>query len=220
MGDRRAVLRHGEQVLLRVVDGLRDRERNLARLAVADADAVDLVADHDERREREAPAALDDLGDTVDLDHALLELANFLAGDHFTFDNYSKLQSSLTRGLCEGLDASVVQVAAAVEHDGLDAGLLRGLGDRLADLGCLIRLVALERLLQAEPARAGERAAGLVVDQLGEDSLVRAEDGEARPLGRARDLAANPAMTALARLACGDECSCALPDLPADDLVA
>src|SRR5581483_1778003 len=60
VGDRRAVLRDGEEALLRVLDGLRDRERNLARLAVADADAVDLVADDDERREREPPAALDD----------------------------------------------------------------------------------------------------------------------------------------------------------------
>jgi hypothetical protein len=48
------------------------------RLAVADADPVDLVADDDERREREPPAALDDLGDAVDLDHALLELAGLL----------------------------------------------------------------------------------------------------------------------------------------------
>ncbi len=45
VGDRLAVLGDREQVLLRVVDGLRDRERNLARLPVADADAVDLVAD-------------------------------------------------------------------------------------------------------------------------------------------------------------------------------
>ena len=48
---------------------------NLARLAVADADAIDLVADDDERREREAPAALDDLRNAVDLDDALLQLA-------------------------------------------------------------------------------------------------------------------------------------------------
>jgi hypothetical protein len=48
---------------------------DLARLAVADADPVDLVADDDERREREPPAALHDLGDAVDLDHALLELS-------------------------------------------------------------------------------------------------------------------------------------------------
>src|SRR5215831_17367801 len=45
--DRRAVLRHGEEVLLRVLDGLGDSQRHLARLAVADADTVDLVADHD-----------------------------------------------------------------------------------------------------------------------------------------------------------------------------
>src|SRR3954470_10987036 len=73
--DRLAVLRDGKEVLLRVVDGLRDGERNLARLPVADADAVDLVADHDKRGEREPPAALDDLGDAIDLDHALLELS-------------------------------------------------------------------------------------------------------------------------------------------------
>ena len=84
MRDRLAVLRHREQVLLRVVDGLRDRERNLARLAVAEADAVDLVADHDERGEREPPAALDHLGDAVDLDHALLELSRFAATSMLT----------------------------------------------------------------------------------------------------------------------------------------
>src|SRR3954465_15272100 len=84
--DRRPVLGDGEEVLLRVLDGLGDRERDLARLAVADAHAVNLVADHDERREREPPAALDDLGDAVDLDHALLQLAAlaFLAPNHFT----------------------------------------------------------------------------------------------------------------------------------------
>src|SRR5919108_531934 len=86
MRDRRALLRHGEEVLLRVVDSLRDRERDLARLAVADADAVDLVADHDQGGEREPPSAFDDLGDPVDLDDALLELALSFALDHFTFD--------------------------------------------------------------------------------------------------------------------------------------
>src|SRR6185312_15112341 len=84
--DRRTVLRHGEHVLLRVVDRLRDRERHLTRLAVAEADPVDLVADHDERREREPPAALDDLGDTVDLDHALLQLASLLAPHDFSLN--------------------------------------------------------------------------------------------------------------------------------------
>src|SRR4029079_3700149 len=78
VGDRLAVLRHREEVLLGVVHRLRDRERHLPGLAVAHAYAIDLVAAHHERREREAPAALHDLGDTVDLDHALLELAGLL----------------------------------------------------------------------------------------------------------------------------------------------
>ena len=74
VGDRAAVLGHAEEVLLGALDALLDRERNLVGLAVADADDFAFVADDDERREREAPAALDDLGDAVDLDDALLEV--------------------------------------------------------------------------------------------------------------------------------------------------
>src|SRR5919197_3164080 len=84
--DRRAVLRNGEEVLLRVLDRLGDRKRHLARLAVADPDTIDLVADHHECGEREAASALDDLGEAVDLDDALLELAALLALDHRTLD--------------------------------------------------------------------------------------------------------------------------------------
>ena len=74
VGDRRAVLGHPEEVLLRALDALLDRHRDLVGLAVADADDALLVAHHDQRGEREAPAALDDLGDAVDLDDALLEV--------------------------------------------------------------------------------------------------------------------------------------------------
>src|SRR3954466_9285021 len=74
MGDRRAVLRHAEQVLLRALDALLDRERDLVGLAVADADDLALVAHDHEGREREPPAALDDLGDAVDLDDPLLQV--------------------------------------------------------------------------------------------------------------------------------------------------
>src|SRR5205823_7575845 len=143
--DRRAVLRHREEILLRVVDGLGDRERHLARLPVADADAVDLVADHDERREREAPAALDDLRDAVDLDHALLELARLSC-----ISGHLEPESSYARAVCQRLHASVVEVAAPVEDDGLDAGLLRARSEALADLGRLLSLRSLERL-QLEP---------------------------------------------------------------------
>src|SRR5215217_8716615 len=86
--DGRALLGHLEEVLLRVVDGLRDGERDLAGLAVPDAHAADLVPDHHERGEREAPASFDDLRDTVDLDHALLQLARVVIQVPFdlTFD--------------------------------------------------------------------------------------------------------------------------------------
>ena len=74
VGDRAAVLGHAEEVLLGPLDALLDRQRHLVRLAVADADDFVFVADDDQRGEREAPAALDDLGDAVDLDDALLEI--------------------------------------------------------------------------------------------------------------------------------------------------
>jgi hypothetical protein len=54
---------------------LPDRLRHLARLAVAEADAALLVAHHDERRKAEAPAALYDLGDAVDVHQPVDELA-------------------------------------------------------------------------------------------------------------------------------------------------
>ena len=63
-----------EEVLLGRLHTLLDGERDLVGLAVADADDVALVADDHEGREGEAAAALDDLRDAVDLDHALLEV--------------------------------------------------------------------------------------------------------------------------------------------------
>ena len=54
---------------------LADRFRHFARLAVAEADAALLVADDDECCKAEAPAALDDLGDAVDVDELVDEFA-------------------------------------------------------------------------------------------------------------------------------------------------
>jgi hypothetical protein len=74
MGDRGAVLGHAEQVLLGPLDTLLDGDRNLVGLAVANADDRLLVTHDHQGREREAPAALDDLGDAVDLDDPLLQV--------------------------------------------------------------------------------------------------------------------------------------------------
>src|SRR5215813_7904223 len=67
--------RHARKVALGGVGRLADRLRHLARLAVAVTDPALLVAHDDEGREAEAPAALHHLGDAVDRNELLGELA-------------------------------------------------------------------------------------------------------------------------------------------------
>ena len=67
--------RHPDQAALGRLGRLADRLRHLARLAVAEADPALLVADHDQRGETEAPAALHHLGDAVDVDELVGEFA-------------------------------------------------------------------------------------------------------------------------------------------------
>jgi len=84
--------RHPRQPALGGVGGLADRFRNLARLAVAEADAALLVADDDERGEAEAPAAFHHLGHTVDVHELVDKLAVALfrfAPFTFTFTCHS-----------------------------------------------------------------------------------------------------------------------------------
>src|SRR4051794_29437899 len=66
--------RHADHGPLRLLGRLADRLRHLARLAGAPADPALLVAHDDERREAEAPAAFDHLGDAVDGDELVLQL--------------------------------------------------------------------------------------------------------------------------------------------------
>jgi len=65
---------HEDQILLRVLDRLADGLRHLVGLAQPHAHVTAPVAHDDERRERETPAALDDLGHAVDGDHTVVEL--------------------------------------------------------------------------------------------------------------------------------------------------
>src|SRR5918998_920415 len=46
----------------------------------------------------------------------------------------SKFQAALARALRERRNTAVIAIAAAVEHAGLDAGVLRPLGEKLAGL--------------------------------------------------------------------------------------
>ena len=128
-----------------------------------------------------------------------------------------KRQAPLARTFGERLDPAVVLVAAAVEDGGLDPGRLGPLGQQFAGLrGALGRGERAQ--LRLDPVDRGQRVPGDVVDQLGEDALVGAVDGEARTLGRAGDPRADAAAAAQAALPAWSARSCALTDLPGDDL--
>src|SRR5215469_2112762 len=71
MRDRAPDPRDAEERLLGGLDALGDRGWHLFGLAVTDSDHAVAVAHHDQCREAEPPATLNDLGDAVDRDHAL-----------------------------------------------------------------------------------------------------------------------------------------------------
>src|SRR5437588_710164 len=135
--------RNADQIALRRIRRLANRLRHFACLAVAVTDAALLVADDDERREAEAPAALHHLRHTVDVDELVDELARLvaLAGAGafalvwFTchLSSSSKLQTCFARRVGQRLDATVIEITAAIEHHVLDALLGRALGDEPAD---------------------------------------------------------------------------------------
>src|SRR5690349_7395632 len=113
-------------------------------------------------------------------------------GSWGSWNRPSKVQAALAGAFGQGLDTAVVLVAAAVEHGGLDAGGLRALREQLAGLVGL-----LHRLERAQvglgPVDRGQRAAAVVVDELGEHAAVGAEDADARALGGAVHLRADAA---------------------------
>ena len=106
---------------------------------------------------------------------------------------FSEAEPAGPGGVGQRLDAPVVDVAPAVKRHSLDVGRLAQLGDPGTDeLGGA--LVPARRPAQLLPDLRGqrrgrdERRAGGVVDDLGVDVVVGAEDGEARPLGLALEL--------------------------------
>ena len=67
--------RHADERALGSFRRLANSFRNFARLAVTETDAALLVADNDQRGETKAPAALHHLGDAIDVDELVDELA-------------------------------------------------------------------------------------------------------------------------------------------------
>ena len=196
-GDRRVLERHEDQVLLGVLDRLADRLRHLVRLAESDAHVTAAVAHHHEGGEGEPPAALDDLGHPVDGDHPVVQVQR--AGIDLASATQSarpiiprpSTRTSESAGACrvgQRLHPPVILVAAAVEHHvpdarapspaapaarppALAAATLPPRAWPGAELGC----AAVHR---------DERAARLVVDDLGVDVIQAAEHRQPRPLRR------------------------------------
>src|SRR5690606_35704880 len=79
-----------------LLDALRDRQRDLAGLAVADTDHAVAVTHDDERREAEATTALDDLRHAVDGHDALEELAVLAAATAATVVTRGALAAATT----------------------------------------------------------------------------------------------------------------------------
>ena len=104
------------------------------------------VADHHDRGEAEPPSALDHLGDAIDVDQAIDQLAvlalvaargmSLLASHQRAIQILciSEDQAAGARRIGQRLDPAMVAVRAAVEHHRLDAGAFRPLGNQLADL--------------------------------------------------------------------------------------
>src|SRR5690606_11962562 len=89
-------------------------------------------------------------------------------------------QAGFARGVGQGLHPAMVQVAATVEDDVLDALLDRALGHEGADAGGGVLVRALFLLLAFQRGGGRERHAVLIIDDLGVDVLGRAEDRQAR----------------------------------------
>src|SRR5581483_12020926 len=93
-----------------------------------------------------------------------------------------ELEAAFAGRVCERLDAPMIDVATAVEHDLGDAGGLGALSDLLAHGGGGRHVPGLGFLavLFVGRGRGDGHGAG-IVDHLGIDVLARAEDGQARP---------------------------------------
>jgi hypothetical protein len=87
----------------------------------------------------------------------------------------------------------VIEEAASIEHHPLDTGIAGALGHELTDAprGVLVGRAAAPQVALERRCRH-QGAAGTVVDDLGGDVLVGAEDGEARPLSGAPHVLAYP----------------------------
>ena len=149
-----------------------------------DADVARAVTDDDDRAEAEPAAALDDLGDAVDLDDALLEreLVGVDPGQTLAPSDQKSRPASRAASASDLTRPWYRNPARSKTTRSTPAALARSATSRptTAASSVLVALRALELLLDGRGG--GERPAGRVVDDLGVDVVEAAEHREARPL--------------------------------------
>src|SRR5690606_14112824 len=126
-----------------------------------------------------------------DLDDALLELQRVWVNSIALHSSSAlEVEAGLAGGIGQGLDAAVVLIAAAVEdhlgHAGVEGALRHQLTDDLGLLGLRLPAISLGPALLSRRG-GGQGMAGHIVDHLGVDMLVRAEDVQPRALRGAGD---------------------------------
>src|SRR5229473_3011753 len=194
--------RNLEEVLLRLLAALADGLGDLVRLPQPGADVALAVPHHHQRAEAEPPAALDHLGDAVDVDHPVVQLGQVVRIDRCRHSVSLELQARFAGPFGDRCDAAVVVESVPVEHHRGDLRRLAFFRHQLADLLGQLALLALPILqLGRERRRGRERLAARVVDHLGVDVVQAAVDGEARPLGAARHLEPDARLAPLAQVA-------------------
>jgi len=112
--DRCALQRNLKKVLTRLLIPLANCLGNFVGLSEANTHVTRLIAHDHEGRKREAPAALNDLGHAVEMNHPLFEL--FFV-DLMHHGVTLELKSALTGTVSEGFHATVVTVAVSVEYN-------------------------------------------------------------------------------------------------------
>src|SRR5258706_4072618 len=115
---------------------------------------------------------------------------------------FLELQSCFAGGIGQGLDASVVKIAAAVKHHLLNALFLSALRDHLADVLCRAKIAAsglclLLTLASFDGRSRDQCLARGIVDDLGIDMVQRTIDVQPRTGARAGELAADAAVNSV-----------------------
>ena len=117
--------RHSNKFTLGGLSGLSNSLRNLTRFAVTDTDAALLIAYNNKGGKSKTPATLNYFGYPIDMnqsvDKFVVAFVTLIRSCHFT--SSLKIKTGFPSCFSKGFNAAVIEIAAAVENNILDARL-------------------------------------------------------------------------------------------------